>query len=764
MKLLPPAGRPLPSDIARQALEANAAGKPAQVAAPTAIEAIRQRQQLGLQPLGLPLPDVRVVDPLAAIPAEAAALATPQLAAEARDALLALAETSDDPELASLCREASGAVRRAAKAAEAEAEHRLARAQDPVVLSGRIDRRMRKHGQQVLFRPADPAVAPFPILPAAVEGLPSGGRISLKLARAEHGGVEHQIAPATEKVRTLLAEVVEEGGARWLEPRGSCPVYGRLPLVDAGGAKPGELVLARVDAVEGGFSARVKERLGDRQSLSAAFLEAAVEQGVRLDFPAAVLEELAAIQKDPGITGPDLTHIPFVTIDDASTRDLDQALAVERRQDGGYTVHYAIADAAHFVKPGSALDREAQKRAFTTYLPDRSIPMLPRELTEDLCSLVAGQRRRAFVVSMEVSPKGELEDSRFARGVVLCRAKLAFEDVQGFAAGDSALAAKDFTPSLAALAELGGLRVKDAIGRGVVQSREPEERVGEDPARPGAFVVKKRERLDVELWNEQISLLANEAVGRFVEQAGAKVLHRTLAEPEPALIEGFREKVASLGQPWKQGSLAEYIDRLDPADAKTRPILRMAARLNRAAKYHPEPRGHAALKLDSYVHFTAPMRRYPDILAARVLAALVEGTAVPHQDEAELLAHADRIAAAARRCGTVEGQCLALAKARILTESAEAPKTGTVIHVCPQGIDVELGPGTGVVRVPTASLQRAAGGPWQLAEAGVSLEGPGGRFRLGDEITLAIHAKDPEHDVVELVPTQLERGERRAAG
>lgn len=626
-------------------------------------------------------------------------------------------------------------------------------------ITGRIERSLKRGRQRVLFRPYDKDISPFPLTLDATWGLRSGAEVQIVSKTDAAGKATQQIlSDPSDFGRAFVGEIAEVDG-RWVA-RGfsNNRTYDEVPL-DEDSARDAASIAGQAVLVEvsgrgtSEQAARVEEVLGPVDGAKARFLATATDHGLSLKHPEAVMAEVRELQKEP-ITGKSFEHLPFVSIDGKDTVDLDQAVCVEERPGGGTIIHYAIADAAHYVREGSALDQEARRRSLTAYLPGRSLPVLPRELSEDLCSLNAGQRRRAFIVSMELDARGELVDTSFERGVIRSRAKLDFEGVQEFMdTGKGPLADQEYSRSLELLKSLGIEQVAKSAARGVVDNREREERASPDDGHPSGFAMKTRTSLPVEKYNEQVSLLANRAVAEKLNEAGVLALHRAHVDPDPRKLTEFRARVKKLGLPWPRGQeLAAYLAGLDDADPRTRAISRMATRTNRRANYVAKSPGHYGLKLKAYLHFTAPMRRYPDIVAARVLAALVEGTPIPHQDEEELKRIADANDRAARIHGTIGSECASILQAIHLEPRLGETVTGFVVDASPGGFKVYIDDPPGDLYVSSGVMQKAQGGQYGLVDDQNAFETPAGVFGLGEAIDLRIVGVDRATGTVDVVP------------
>lgn len=709
-------------------------------------------------------------DPTDHLPAHAGLAVSSADVAKAADALDGVARSVADADASAILARAAAAARTAASLGTTGGPATVVLKEDPKrpsTLEGFVDRRTRGSGAgahvSVLFRPRNKDIQPFPLDPASVEGLPSGALVKLKLARKERGQESFVLQAAeSEFARSMVANVVVEGGKAYAVGRGILTPYAKVPIEGPASQLAGSAVV--VDIHDGGSASRsasVREVLGKEDGAKASFFQIATEAGSTLDFPPEVMAEIAAIKANPDITGTDLTSIPFVTIDYETSKDLDQAVALVKRPDGNIDVHYAIADASHFVKEGSALDREARHRGLTTYLPGgRSLPVLPPELSEDLCSLVANQKRRAFVVTVTVDPEGQPISSKFQRGVIQSRAKLAYNGVQKFhdSGFQGPLAGKDYSESLELLETFGKLRIAESIKRGVVPANESKLEIRATDAAATKFEIGKSARNEVEKWNEQVSLLVNEQVGKFLVDSGARVLHRVHMPPDPAKVDAFRARVASLGVPWGANvELDDYIRGLDESDMRTATIQRWATRINKAAIYSTEPLGHSALKLGAYDHFTAPMRRYSDIVVHRVLAALIEDRPIPYQSGGELERISGRMESARRRTGDVAGRTRAYMTAAMLEPFVGQTLAGRILDVSPSAVTVALKSPQVEVEIPVTALNQAVhGGSHALTRGGIAVEGPTGAYEVGKSIDVVVTVADPAGERVVAMPAGLD--------
>ncbi len=380
-------------------------------------------------------------------------------------------------------------------------------------------------------------------------------------------------------------------------------------------------------------------------------------QKFRLDpcFPAACEAEANAWLDSPGINDRalnDLTHLPFVTIDNADSRDLDQAIHVasdspanhpdaNSNQEARIIVHYALADASYYVRPGSALFKEALKRTVTYYAPDTAVPMLPRQLSENLISLNPDVRRRALVFKMTVNTDGSLGGTQIIRATIHSRAKLSYAGVQEFIdfaregkQAEHAFAGEVYAESLLLLEQVGQRRISEARRRNVISYDRREAAVSTDES--GRFVISQRERYDSERYNEQVSLMCNMEGARLLWEKQNKdpelqSIFRIHSAPLENRLSQLRQDIDNLVRTrnltaqwrWKADQrLDEYLEFLPQEteySALRQVIERMILLTNQASLFDDEPGPHHALGVEYYARFSAPMREIVGIFVHKEL-------------------------------------------------------------------------------------------------------------------------------------------------
>jgi len=409
----------------------------------------------------------------------------------------------------------------------------------------------------------------------------------------------------------------------------------------------------------------VANRLAHRRIRSTSIDFQALRRELELpeQFPPAAqaqAEQAAAQVRLPDF---DRTDLPFVTIDPPTSLDLDQAMCLSRRHNGGFRVHYAIADVLAYVAPGSPLEEETWRRGQTIYLPDGNVPLHPRVLSEGAVSLLPDQVRAAIVWTIDVASDGHTESVRLERARVRSRAKLDYERVQ-------ADADRGMLPGpIAVLAELGQLLTARALARGGMNLPMPPQEVEKDG---DGWRLVLRPLVPAEEWNAQISLLTGCAAAQIM-LAGKVGLLRTMPAPAPPAIERLRVAARGLGVRFpKVRTVGEVLASLDTSEPRSAAFVDEAAELLRGAAYTPftgeappDPL-HAAVAAP-YAHVTAPLRRLADRYATEVCLCLHEGRDVPQfvldalHRLPEVMAATDRLAGAAERGAVDQVEAIVLA-------------------------------------------------------------------------------------------------------
>ena len=471
--------------------------------------------------------------------------------------------------------------------------------------------------------------------------LGAGNRILARLTKV--GGQDHDYearlirALGVNPLKVLgIFRANAEGGRILPIDKGSDKEW-RVSRDFTGGAKDGELVEGELvgKRMVGLPQARITARLGDPSGAKAVSLIAIHQHGIPDQFPDAVIAEA-----DRAVTAPpfqliggqreDLRDIALVTIDPVDARDRDDAVTAEADPDpknpGGHILWVAIADVAHYVTPGSALDREARKRGNSTYFPDRVVPMLPDVLSGDLCSLHEHVDRACLAVRMVLDAHGRKLSHRFTRGLMRSRASLNYGQVQTAMDGSpDAATAPLLDPILRPLyAAYEALKLA-RTERQPLDLYLPERKIVINDAGEVTSVAYA-ERFDAHRLIEEFMVLANVAAAEELQRLKRPLLYRVHEEPSPEKLDALRDVAEASGFVMPKGQVL-HTSQLNKLLAQAEgtefdELLNISTlRSMTQAYYSPENFGHFGLALHNYAHFTSPIRRYSDLIVHRALIA-----------------------------------------------------------------------------------------------------------------------------------------------
>jgi ribonuclease R len=474
--------------------------------------------------------------------------------------------------------------------------------------------------------------------PPEMRGVMHGDRLRAKLTRDASGRWSGAVEQVLERgVSSFLGTVEVQGRSAWVNAADR-----RLQLrcavapADLDGAHAGDWVIARITRHAGSASAAqavIVKRLDPDLPVELGTESAIARYDLPQEFPAAALREAQACgaQVDPHEASAriDLRTLPLVTIDGEDARDFDDAVYAENHP-AGFRLVVAIADVSHYVRPGSALDAEAQQRGTSVYFPTRVLPMLPTALSDHLCSLAPHVDRLCFAADMVVSRSGALHSTRFYPAVMRSAARLTYT-----LANQALIEGRpDARAQLGPLTER--LLVLVDVYRALYKARSRRGALDFDAAE-AEFVIDEAERvrgIDLRVRNdahrliEECMILANVAVAEALEKAHTPTLYRVHGLPEDEKLERLATTLTALG-----------IDARMPKTVSTRDLQAIACRVPDASErafveslvvrampqaiYQPSNIGHFGLALTHYAHFTSPIRRYPDLVVHRTLKSLI---------------------------------------------------------------------------------------------------------------------------------------------
>ncbi|MDB4030164.1 ribonuclease R [Planktomarina temperata] len=488
----------------------------------------------------------------------------------------------------------------------------------------------------------------------------------------------------------------------------------------AGEAKDGELVEAERSGPKGRLGlprARVVERLGDPSAPKAVSLIAIHQHGIPDAFPDAVMAQADAAKPATSKGRVDLTDLPLITIDPADARDHDDAccalLDEDPKNPGGFLLWVAIADVAHYVTAGSALDAEARKRGNSNYFPDRVVPMLPDRLSGDLCSLHEGVTRPCIAVEMKLSSTGEKLSHRFVRGLMRSLASLSYEEAQAAVDGDPSERAAPLVDTV--LSPLFGAYAALKQAREARQPLEldlPERKIILSDSGKVASV-NFSERLDAHRLIEECMVLANVAAAETLIAKQQPLLFRVHEEPSPEKLDSLRETAKSVGLVLAKGQVLQtrHLNQLLKAAAgkdEAELINLSTLRSMTQAYYSSQNMSHFGLALQNYAHFTSPIRRYADLLLHRALVS-AHGWAtdgLSPQDIEMLDETAKHISETERRSMLAERDTTDRYLASFMSERVGNEFSGRISGVARFGIFVKLDETAADGLVPIRSLGR----------------------------------------------------------
>jgi len=449
--------------------------------------------------------------------------------------------------------------------------------------------------------------------------LRTGDRVLSRTEETDRGWIAHPMKKLPARTEGLMGVVELDGsGKAWLVPIDK-RVRNSTRIADVGEAEEGQLVIAERIGRSERAGVKVVEVIGDPLAPKSFSLIAIAKHGIPHVFAEETLleAETAAQLELSEQHREDLRHVPIVAIDPADARDHDDAIWAEPDGQGGFNAIVAIADVSFYVRPGSALDKEARKRGNSVYFPDRVVPMLPEVLSANVCSLKEGVDRAAMVCHLHVDKDGAVNKTCFTRAIVRIHHNIAYEDAQ--AAIDDGSAPKH----LADLWNCWRSLEKARHARDPLELELPERRVVLDEQGQIAEIAV-RERLDAHRVVEDFMIAANVAAAKALEAKTAPVVYRVHEPPAREKLIALRDYLATFGRKLALGQVItpSLFNRMlkDVSDESEKAqVMEAVLRSQMQAYYGPTNAGHFGLALGSYAHFTSPIRRYSDLLVHRAL-------------------------------------------------------------------------------------------------------------------------------------------------
>lgn len=539
-----------------------------------------------------------------------------------------------------------------------------------------------------------------------------------------------------------------------------CPAI-TMPLARdcEGGAKDGDKVAVEIlnrGSRQEDHRVGVAMRFGSSDEAKRCAKALLYAKDIRTRFPDKVREEAkkfegAEVSEKDCEGRMDLRALPIFTIDSAETKDIDDAISLTRTSDGGFELGVHIADVSNYVKPGTELDNEAFSRATSVYYADQVVPMLPKALSNGICSLNENELRLAFSCLMRLDKEGNLTDYRFVKSIIRSRVKGVYSEINALLAGtaDAEIKAKyaDVIDQLPAMKELYGHRARLRKERGCMDIESGEVKLILDE-NGRCIDVKKRTSGESESMIEEFMLLANQCAAHFARVKQIPFVYRVHEEPNAEKLERLHALLQACGindhfakdvpAPKELSAILEGVRGTPYEQIINTGMLRCMSK----ALYEEKPKGHYGLVLKDYAHFTSPIRRYPDLAIHRIMTDLLKGT----EKETMILRYTDFAERASKQSSEREVIAMQIERKAEDCYKAEYARRhlgecyeGTISGVTQRGLFIELDNGVEGF-VPASSLTPSG---TSLTE-GVRLTDPasGKTWSLGDKMMITIVRAD----------------------
>ncbi len=598
------------------------------------------------------------------------------------------------------------------------------------------------------------------IPPEAMRGALHGDTVVARVVTRSRRGVEGEVLRILKRRTARVAGTLRRRGkSAWLEPDDS-RLRGPIVITDISVGEDGDAAVATItrfpELADENPEGRLDAVLGEPGDPEVEVQKILIREGIEEPHPPEAVAEAEAYgaEVDPAALAGrvDLTGVPLPTIDPEDARDHDDAIWVTRGEEGSYKAWIAIADVSHYVRSGTALDESALGRGCSIYLPDRAIPMLPRALSSNLCSLLPNVIRLCLAVEVDLDATGTVMKSRIVEGFMRSAAKLTYGGVAralGFTPeppkSEEAEAMRD---DLAVLADLARLLRARRMRKGALDFDLPEAKITLDPETRAPLSVQKRTHdpgvAKAYQLVEELMLLANEQVATFLVERDIPGILRVHGAPDPEKLSRFATMCSELGVKFDledaedPKKLSVFLKKIQSHPQKQ--VLHMLLlRAMRQAVYDVANKGHFGLASSAYLHFTSPIRRYPDLVVHRAVRKSLRGEAIDRSGEAlDRMRNAATVASETeRKSMDVEREVVDLCRALYMRDHVGEILEGTVTGLVGSGVFVQIDDPFIDVLVKSESL---GNDEYALDDENLRMVGKrsGDRIGLGDKMMVEI--------------------------
>jgi ribonuclease R len=581
-----------------------------------------------------------------------------------------------------------------------------------------------------------------------------GDTVRLRLRGLRDGRPVGDVVEVLNRVRPeVVGRLQVQGGIGFVKPDNRKMYFDVfVPFENLHGANHGEKVLVRITEFPENDAGRspvgeVVRSFGPAGGNEAEINAIMAEFGLPFEFPHEVEVESEAISdrisEDEISRRRDFRNITTFTIDPADAKDFDDALSIQKLENGNWEIGVHIADVTHYVKPGTELEREAKHRATSVYLVDRVIPMLPERLSNGLCSLRPNEDKLTFSAVFELDENGKLYESWFGKTIIHSDRRFAYEEAQERIEGLES----DYTTEIQLMNSIAKKLCAKRFKQGAIsfETQEVKFKLDEEGKPLGVYV---KERKDAHKMIEEFMLLANRKVAEFVFRLKSRkprftMVYRVHEAPDPDRLQTFALFAKKFGHDLDLSNPKKLSTELNDLSTEVigRPeqnvIQTLAVRTMSKAIYTTEPLGHFGLAFEHYSHFTSPIRRYPDMMAHRLLEHYLEGgknvEVAPVEEECKHSSEREKLAASAERASIKYKQV------EFMSEVIGETFTGVVSGLTERGMYVEIEENKceGMVR-----LSEIPGDTFELDKDNYRIVGRGTKriIQFGDELQVVVKA------------------------